>query len=436
MPLAYWHYTIQVWLPAAPAASTWTKKAIYSVVSGGQVIATATLDQSQAAAGDQWFTIATDQDLALGSYLQVQNGGSGPLIADAVYMMASRTPYNDGSAAPSVQLGPFDSILLQRQTPTQSITFNAPASEPLGAAPFTLTATASSALPVTLASNSPSVCTISGSTITILALGACSITATQPGNSTYTAAVPVTRTFSVVQGSLQIISFGAISTQGAGTTPMAIGATASSGLAVTFSSGTTPICTVSGNLVTLLAAGTCSITASQAGNSQYSAATPVTQSFTVMPNLVANGGFETGSLSPWTFSAYDGVAKATVALDSTTAADGTTSAHVNVTAAGTQNYHIDLASARFPLVSGKQYIVSFWAKSDVAQTIQVAAQGGTPNYAYYGLINLFSIGTTWARDSRTFTATATASDASLEFFLGATVSNIWLDDVQVFATGN
>ena len=431
------HYTLQAWLPAAPAASTWTTQAIYNVVSGGQVVATTTLDQTQARGGDQWFTIATNVSLAAGAYVTLQNGGSAPLIADAIDVTSTAMFYNDGSVASRITLQPFDSILLQRQAPTQSIAFSAPASGSLGAPPFAVTATASSGLPVGLASNTPSVCTMSGNTVTMLALGICSITATQPGNSSYTAAIPVTQTFNVLQGSSQLISFGAISTQGAGTTPLIIGATASSGLAVIFTSGTTSVCTVSGNAVTLVTGGNCSIIASQPGDANYSAATPVTQTFAVMPNVIVNGGFETGSLSPWTLTVNrDGVAQATVALDSTTAADGTSSAHVNVVAAGTQNYHITLASKTFSLVSGKQYIITFWVKSDVNQTIQVATQGGAPNYAYYGLNNVFSVGTTWVRDSRTFTASATATDSALEFFLGGKASNIWLDDVQVYATGN
>jgi DNA-binding beta-propeller fold protein YncE len=63
--------------------------------------------------------------------------------------------------------------------------------------------------------------------------------------------------------------------------PFAISATATSGLAVGFVSNTTGVCTVSGNEVTIVASGTCSITASQPGDSTWPAAPPVTQTFTV-----------------------------------------------------------------------------------------------------------------------------------------------------------
>ena len=57
--------------------------------------------------------------------LRMTNGGSGPLIADAVYVSSSAL-YNDGSAAASVTLAPMDGILLQRtQTaaaPTSRVT--------------------------------------------------------------------------------------------------------------------------------------------------------------------------------------------------------------------------------------------------------------------------------------------------------------------------
>ena len=54
-----------------------------------------------------------------------------------------------------------------------------------------------------------------------------------------------------------------------------------SGNAVTFSSSSPPVCTVSGNTVSAHTAGDCVVIANQAGNAAYSAATPVTQTITV-----------------------------------------------------------------------------------------------------------------------------------------------------------
>jgi uncharacterized protein (TIGR03437 family) len=54
------------------------------------------------------------------------------------------------------------------------------------------------------------------------------------------------------------------------------------GLPVGFASLTTSVCTASGSQVTLAAAGTCTIQATQAGNADYAAAVPVNQTFTVI----------------------------------------------------------------------------------------------------------------------------------------------------------
>ena len=93
-------------------------------------------------------------------------------------------------------------------------------------------------------------------------------------------AYSVTFTLAVVPPG-QTISFGALNNVPLGTPPFTISATASSGLPVTFASTTPTVCTVSGSTVTILAPGTCSITASQAGNASFAPATPVTQSFAV-----------------------------------------------------------------------------------------------------------------------------------------------------------
>jgi uncharacterized repeat protein (TIGR01451 family) len=78
----------------------------------------------------------------------------------------------------------------------------------------------------------------------------------------------------------QTIAFGAIAAQTVHA-PLMVSASASSGLTVSFASATPSICSVSNTTVSLTTAGTCTITATQAGNAQYSAAAPVSQSFTV-----------------------------------------------------------------------------------------------------------------------------------------------------------
>jgi hypothetical protein len=80
---------------------------------------------------------------------------------------------------------------------SQTITFAPIADRLLGAAPFTVSASASSGLPVALTSATTSVCTVSGPTVSVIAGGACALTATQPGSTGWLAAAPVSRTFVV-----------------------------------------------------------------------------------------------------------------------------------------------------------------------------------------------------------------------------------------------
>lgn len=79
----------------------------------------------------------------------------------------------------------------------------------------------------------------------------------------------------------QTISFAVIGDQPVGGAAVALAATASSGLAVTFSSATPDVCSVNGTGVTLVGAGLCTVTADQPGNGSYEPAPQVTRSFSV-----------------------------------------------------------------------------------------------------------------------------------------------------------
>jgi hypothetical protein len=221
---------------------------------------------------------------------------------------------------------------------SQTITFGALSNRAFGSAPFTVSATASSGLAVSFASTTSAVCTTSGATVTLVAAGTCTIQATQAGNANYAAATPVNRSFQVTPKS-QTIAFGALSNRAFGSAPFTVSATASSGLAVSFASTTSAVCTTSGATVTLVAAGTCTIQATQAGNANWTAATPVNQSFQVTP---ASQTITFGALSKRAFGSAPFTVSATassglaVSFASTTSAVCTTSgATVTLAAAGT-----------------------------------------------------------------------------------------------------
>jgi uncharacterized protein (TIGR03437 family) len=101
----------------------------------------------------------------------------------------------------------------------------------------------------------------------------------------------------VVQSALQpqTITFAALSPVVLGVGPFPLSATASSGLVVTLTSKTPGVCSVADNTVAVIAVGTCSITAMQAGNATYLAAT-VIRTFAVFSVSPLNDTFASSSV--------------------------------------------------------------------------------------------------------------------------------------------
>ena len=117
-------------------------------------------------------------------------------------------------------------------------------------------------------------------TTSSLPQGSNSIQAQYTGDGNYNAAYSNTVTVTVGAAQSQTITFPSIGPQTVGAN-ISLNATASSGLPVSFVSEASSICTVSGSTATMIAAGTCTIQATQPGNSTYSPAPPVSQSFSV-----------------------------------------------------------------------------------------------------------------------------------------------------------
>ena len=113
--------------------------------------------------------------------------GAGTCVVDAG--QSGSTTY---APAPTVPVSTTISVL------AQTITFLHLANQIYGSAPFAVSATATSGLPVGFASLTPGVCGVSGTTVSILSTGPCTIEATQLGNGSWPAAAPVDQSFSVL----------------------------------------------------------------------------------------------------------------------------------------------------------------------------------------------------------------------------------------------
>lgn len=257
--------------------------------SGGNCIGNKVLSLGYNLSSDASCTITTTGDLSSTNPLLnafANNGGPTFSFMPQRGSLAinngdnSRCPIDDqrGVGRPissACDIGSIESPYLIQQ----AITFNSIASHFVDDAPFIITATASSSLPV--AFNYSGACSVSGNTVTLSGVaGSCTITATQSGNATYDPAPNVARTFSVTLRS-QTITFSGPANRPISASPVIITATASSGLSVMVTSQTPSICSVGGNLVTLLTNGLCALRASQGGNSVYAPAPNLDRSFTI-----------------------------------------------------------------------------------------------------------------------------------------------------------
>lgn len=164
----------------------------------------------------------------------------------------------------------------------QAISFPAVPDRTFGDPDFTASATASSGLSVSfLASGS---CVVTGSTIHISGAGMCSLTALQAGNTSYNAAPQIQRSFSIAKAP-QTIAFDPIPDHILGDPDVILGATASSGMSVTYAAYGN--CSVGGAVLHLTGAGSCTIAATQIGDANHAAAAEVLRSFTIGPPPVA-----------------------------------------------------------------------------------------------------------------------------------------------------
>jgi MBG domain (YGX type)/Concanavalin A-like lectin/glucanases superfamily len=136
-------------------------------------------------------------------------------------------------------------------------------------------------------SNTTTGCSISISTLTYTTAGTCIIAVTRSSDTNYLARTDSV-SFSIGLAS-QTITFASLTAKSYSSDTFTVTASASSGLLVIFTSGSTSICTtsgVNGTVINLRDVGLCVINANQPGDANTAAAAQVVQSFTVNPRAI------------------------------------------------------------------------------------------------------------------------------------------------------
>ena len=324
----------------------------------------------------------------------------------------------------------------------QTIFFSPLPNQNFSAGTVAVSGTASSGLPVSF--TAAGACTVSGIVVTFTTDGTCTVTAVQGGDDSYLAATPVDQAFTIAPAP-QTIAFGAIGNQTFGVGVIGVGASASSGLPVTFSA--TGSCTLAGPAtptgpgyylvnVTITAAGNCTVTASQVGGAGYAAAPSVDQTFTIAPapqtitfGSIANQTFGVGPF-PVGATASSGLPVSFSAIGSCSVTGnvvtvtGAGNCSLTATQPGTQNYAGATATTSFAIlkatptvsVTGGSFNYDGGPHPAVASTIGVGGASLVPvTITYNGSTTVpvaagtYAVVATFAGDANYNPATATAT---------------------------
>ena len=234
-------------ITAAVSSGAGVPAGTVTLFDGSTVVGTGVLDQ----AGRSTFSVNT---LAVGTH---------PLTASY-----------DGDSASAPSLSAALSQVVNKAD--QTIDFPGLAGRTFGDSDFAVSATASSSLTVGFSASGS--CTVAGTTVSITAAGTCTITASQAGNTNYNPATPVARSFNINKAAQSVVNVSAPSDATFGQTGLAASASGGSGTGeYRFSAGASTACTVdpaTGAIAIVSGTGTCSITASRLGDTNYNDSPP------------------------------------------------------------------------------------------------------------------------------------------------------------------
>jgi hypothetical protein len=294
--------------------------------------------------------------------------------ASATYPASASAPVNVGSYGVTATVNDPNGTGVKSGTLVinkgrQTITFPTLPTLHNGDPDYILPPYSSSGLAISYKSSALAVATIvDGNTLHIVGAGKVTLTASAPATANWLPAGVVSKTLTIGKRS-QTIAFAAFSGHTVGEADFSPGATATSGLTVTYASASPAVATIMAGKIHLVGKGTVVITASQAGNTRWDVAAPIKQSLTVagkpqtitFPTL-ADKGYGTADFAP---GASASSALAVTYASSNPLVATIVSGRIHITGVGTTT------------VTAKQAGSALWAAADDAtQTFTVIK--GTP----------------------------------------------------------
>ena len=196
--------------------------------------------------------------------------------AGAVVLAANQDGATEWDAAPEVTAS------FNVAQANQSITFPSIPGQPISTNPIILNGSASSGLPISYNILSGAASLNSSNVLTLIGIGTITVQATQPGNANWSAATPVNQSFVVSKGG-QFVTFSPLANNTYGQPSYRLtNASSSSGLPVSYASSVPAVASIVSNTLTIVGAGTTTITASQSGNTNWGAATNVARTLVIL----------------------------------------------------------------------------------------------------------------------------------------------------------
>jgi Carbohydrate binding domain/Cellulase (glycosyl hydrolase family 5) len=152
--------------------------------------------------------------------------------------------------------------------------------------------------------------------------------------------------------------------------------------------------------------------------------TPTPASF----NLLVNGSFDSGSLSPWALHVTSPAA-GSAAISTSTFVNGTASAKVKVSKANSNARYVQFSQRGISMVAGHTYTLTFYIKASVSRKANVVVQkSSSPWTTYMG--HTFSVSTVWAEKTVTFTPTV-SDIVGVNFNLAQHTGAVYIDAVSL-----